>query len=156
MVVTNLDHEANVGPWRRLEETGIVVKEWRIERETAALEREDLEPLLGERTRLVAFTHCSNITGAIADVAAITRLVHQAGALVCVDGVAYAPHRRVDVGAWDVDFYALSLYKTYGPHIALLYGKREHLAAARGQYHSGTGEVGCPYVPRCGHRGGSS
>ncbi len=135
VVVTNLDHEANVGCWRRLEAAGIVLREWRVDPDTAALELADLEALLNERTRLVAFSHCSNIVGGLNDVAAIARRVHEAGALVCVDGVAFAPHRQVDVKALGVDFYALSLYKTYGPHLALLYGQRRHLAAARNQNH---------------------
>ncbi|MCP4661730.1 MAG: aminotransferase class V-fold PLP-dependent enzyme, partial [bacterium] len=109
VVVTNLDHEANVGCWRRLEATGIGIREWRVHPDTAALELADLDALVNERTRLVAFSHCSNIVGAVNDVAAVTRRVHEAGALVCVDGVAFAPHRRVDVKALEVDFYALSL-----------------------------------------------
>jgi len=135
VVVTNLDHEANIGPWRHLEKTGIEIREWRVRPETADLELEDLEDLLSDRTRLVAVTQCSNVTGRLHDVKAIAQRVHEAGALVCVDGVAYAPHRRVDVKAWDVDFYAFSLYKTYGPHLGLLYGKREHLLRGRGQHH---------------------
>ena len=145
VVVTNLDHEANVGPWRQLEAGGIAIEEWRVRPETGALEVEDLELLLDERTRLVVFTHCSNVTGAVLDVAAVTRKVHEAGALVCVDGVAYAPHRRVEVEAWDVDFYVLSLYKTYGPHMGLLYGKRDHWLEARGQYHFFHAEDEVPY-----------
>ncbi len=145
VVVTNLDHETNVGPWRRLEATGIAVREWRMNPETAELELDALEPLLTDRTRLVCFTHCSNIAGRIHDVAAITRRVHQAGARVCVDGVAYAPHRRVDVAALGVDFYLLSLYKTYGPHLGVLYGRRRHLLEARGAYHFFIAEDDVPY-----------
>jgi len=135
VIVTNLDHEANVGAWRQLEEHGVVVREWQFEPSSAALGIDALDELLSERTRLVCFTHCSNITGEINDVGAMTRRAHAAGALVCVDGVAFAPHRRVDVEALDVDFYLLSLYKVYGPHLRLLYGKHEHLRRARGQYH---------------------
>ncbi|MDH3689281.1 MAG: cysteine desulfurase-like protein [Gammaproteobacteria bacterium] len=135
VIVTNLDHEANNGAWRRLEEVGVVVKEWQMSSETAELEVGALENLLSERTRLVCFTHCSNITGSIHDVKNITNIVHQAGALVCVDAVAYAPHRHLDVQDLDVDFYACSLYKLYGPHLGMLYGKREHLSRARPQNH---------------------
>jgi len=135
VIVTNLDHETNIGAWRSLEETGIVVREWRFRPEDAALHLEDLEPLLGERTRLVAFTHCSNVVGTIHDVSAIAARVHEAGALTCVDGVAYAPHRRVDVKALGVDFYLASLYKVYGPHQSLLYGRRELLRSARSLNH---------------------
>ncbi len=145
IIVTNLDHETNIGAWERLGETGLVIKEWRLNPDTANLDLEDLESLLNERTRLVCFTHCANVVGRIHDVAAITRRVHEAGAMVCVDGVAFAPHRRVDVKALDVDFYLLSIYKTYGPHLGLLYGKREHLLAAKGQYHSFIAEDDVPY-----------
>lgn len=135
LIVTNQDHEANIGAWRRLAEAGVGVKEWRVEPATAELEIAALEALLSERTRLVCFPHCSNVLGCLNDVARITRLAHDAGALVCVDGVAYAPHRALDVKAWDVDFYAFSLYKLYGPHLGALYGKRAHFERARGQNH---------------------
>ena len=127
IVVTNLDHEANVGAWRKLAADGIMVREWRFDQESFALEPEGLAALLSERTRLVCFGHCSNITGGFTDVPALVRMIHDAGALACVDGVAYAPHRAIDVRAWDVDFYLCSTYKLYGPHLALLYGKRAHL-----------------------------
>lgn len=145
LVVTNLDHEANIGSWRRLEEGGVVVKEWRLRPESAALEVEDLEALLTERTRLVCFTQCANVTGRVLDVAAVCRRVHQTGALALVDGVAYAPHRRVDVKAIDADFYLVSLYKVFGPHVGLLYGKREHLLRARNINHFFFGEDEVPY-----------
>lgn len=124
VVVTSADHEANVGPWRRLASRGVVVKTWRIDPDTWRLEPRGLEPLLGPRTRLVAFTHATNLLGTLHDVPAITRLAHAHGARVCVDGVAYAPHRAVEVAAWDVDYYVFSFYKVYGPHVAVLYGKR--------------------------------
>lgn len=135
VVVTNLDHEANVGPWRRLEESGIVLREWCVRKGTYDLHVDDLAPLLNERTRLVAFTHCSNVVGSIVDVADIAARVRAAGALTCVDGVAYAPHRRVDVGALGVDFYLASLYKVYGPHMGLMFGRRELLASLKGSSH---------------------
>ena len=144
VVVTNLDHEANNGPWRALSEQGIVVREWSLRRETATLELEDLEPLLNERTRLVAFTQVANVVGTLIDAAAIVRRVHAAGALTCVDGVACAPHRRTDVKALGADFYLVSLYKVFGPHLGLLYGRRELLRAARGQNHFFVGEDELP------------
>lgn len=144
LIVTNLDHEANIGAWRRLAEHGITVREWQMNPENAELEPGALERLLTERTRLVCFTQCSNITGAINDVAAITRLVHAAGALACVDAVSYAPHRHLDVKALDVDFYLFSAYKLYGPHLGVLYGKRAHLQRARGQHHFFIGEDQIP------------
>ena len=130
IVVTNLDHEANVGAWRKLTAEGITVREWRFNQESFALEPDGLAALLNERTRLVCFGHCSNITGGFTDVPALVRMIHDAGALACVDGVAYAPHRAIDVKAWDVDFYLCSTYKLYGPHLALLYGKRAHFERA--------------------------
>jgi selenocysteine lyase/cysteine desulfurase len=99
------------------------------------LELEDLDRVMTTRTRLVAFTHASNIFGRIHPVAEITRFVHDRGAKVCVDGVAFAPHRAIDVQAWDVDYYVLSLYKAYGPHHALLYGKYAHLLELDNLYH---------------------
>lgn len=135
VIVTNLNHEANSGPWRRLEATGIRIVEWPVNPETAELDINLLDRLLTDKTRLVALPHVSNITGDINDVKTVTARAHAAGALVCADGVAYAPHRLVDVKDWDVDFYAFSLYKTYGPHIGLLYGKKKHLLAAKSQHH---------------------
>jgi cysteine desulfurase family protein (TIGR01976 family) len=135
VIVTNLDHETNIGPWRDLAASGIVVREWCVDRESLTLRIADLEPLLTDRTRLVAFTHCSNIVGTIHDAAAIISRVHAAGALACVDGVAFAPHRRVDVRALDADFYLLSLYKVYGPHLGLLFVRREHQERMTSQNH---------------------
>jgi cysteine desulfurase family protein (TIGR01976 family) len=144
VVVTNLDHEANIGPWRKLAETGIVVREWRFRPDTLTLHVEDLEPLLSERTRLVAFTHCSNIVGSIVDVPRVTARVRAAGALSCVDGVAFAPHRRVDVKALGADVYFVSLYKVYGPHLAALYGRRDLLRAAKSPNHFFVSEDAVP------------
>jgi len=134
VIVTNIDHEANNGHWRRLEEFGITVSEWQVNPETAELEPETLRAMLSDRTRLVCFSHCSNITGGPNPVAEITAMVHEVGGRVCVDGVAYVPHASVDVKALDVDFYLFSLYKTYGPHLGVMYGKKKHLLEAKGQY----------------------
>jgi len=127
IVVSNFDHEANIGPWRRLEQRGIVVKTWELPKGEHRPGPESLAPLLGPKTRLVAVTHCSNIFGSINDVRAIADLVHEHGAMLCVDGVAFAPHRAIDVQALDADFYGFSVYKTYGPHHAALYGKYDLL-----------------------------
>ena len=135
VIVTNIDHEANNGAWRRLEEFGMVIREWRFRPETGGLVAEDLDALLNDKTRLVCFTHCSNLTGTVNDVPALVRRIHDAGALACVDGVAYTPHRALDVKAWDVDFYLCSLYKVYGPHLSLLYAKREHVERAANNNH---------------------
>lgn len=145
IVVTNLDHESNIGPWRRLEQTGVRIREWRFDPDSLELRADDLEPLLSDRTRLVAFTHCSNLIGTVHDAQAINRLVHDAGALTCVDGVAFAPHRRVDVRALEADFYLVSLYKTFGPHVGLMFGRRELLAQAHSQNHFFVGAEAGPY-----------
>ncbi len=124
IVVTNQDHEANTGPWRRLAERGIEVREWCIDPETGHLDPADLEDLLDEKVRLVCFPHCSNVVGEINPVSAITALAHAAGAFVCVDGVSYAPHGFVDVGELGPDIYMFSAYKTYGPHQGLMVIRR--------------------------------
>lgn len=145
IVVTNLEHESNIGPWRALAAEGMRIREWRFRPESGALHTDDLDALLGPRTRLVCFTHCANVVGTIHDAADFIRRIHAAGALACVDGVAYAPHRLVDVKALDADFYAVSLYKTFGPHLGLLYGKRELLSQAASQNHFFFGPDELPY-----------
>jgi len=108
---------------------------WNLHEDTLELNLDDLERLMTEKTRLVAVTHVSNILGTINPIAEIAALVHKYGALICVDSVAFAPHRAIDVSAWDVDFLALSLYKVYGPHFAVLYGKFDLLADLDNLYH---------------------
>ncbi|WP_035695382.1 cysteine desulfurase-like protein [Christiangramia portivictoriae] len=127
IIVTNTDHEANVSPWTDLEKSGITVKIWQVNPETLELDMEDLEKLLSERTKLVAVTHASNVLGTINPIKKYAEIIHKAGALICVDGVAYAPHRKVDVQDLDADFYTFSWYKTYGPHLAMMYGKYDLL-----------------------------
>lgn len=129
VVVSRIDHESNIGPWVALETLGVVVKWWELNRDTMTLEVADLEALLSERTRLVVCTQATNIFGAIIPVAPIAQAAHRHGAEVCIDGVAFAPHRLVDVCAWDVDYYVFSLYKVFGPHHAVLYGKYDRLLA---------------------------
>ena len=145
VIVTNCDHEANIGPWRYLERFGIVVKEWRINPDDLQLHTEDLLPLMTEKTRLVAFTHVSNVLGTIHPVKELTSMIHRHGAMVCVDAVAYAPHRIINVTDWDVDFYVFSLYKVYGPHYSLLYGKKKHLETLPSINHFFIGEEEVPY-----------
>ena len=135
VVVTRADHESNIGAWVRLESIGVVPRFWELHPDTQALELAGLERVMSPRTKLVAFTHASNIFGTINPVTEWTRFIHDRGAKVCVDGVAYAPHRAVDVRAWDVDYYMLSFYKVYGPHYAVLYGKYAHLLELANQYH---------------------
>jgi selenocysteine lyase/cysteine desulfurase len=120
VVVTDQDHEANTGPWRRLADEGIEIRVWGIDRETGHLDPEGLAPLLDEKVRLVCFPHCSNVVGEINDVARITRMAHSAGAFVCVDGVSYAPHGLPNVAKLDADIYLFSAYKTFGPHQGIM------------------------------------
>ncbi|MEO9780262.1 MAG: aminotransferase class V-fold PLP-dependent enzyme [Sedimentitalea sp.] len=124
IVVTNQDHEANSGPWRRLADRGIEVREWQIDPATGHLNPEDLEDLLDETVRLVCFPHCSNVVGEINPVTEITAIAHAAGAFVCVDGVSYAPHGFANVGRLGPDIYLFSAYKTYGPHQGLMVIRR--------------------------------
>ncbi|MGZ3441353.1 MAG: aminotransferase class V-fold PLP-dependent enzyme [Polyangia bacterium] len=152
IIVTDVDHESNVGCWGRLQPTrGVVVKEWRVDRDSLTLRLDELEWLMTDKTRLVCFTQASNLVGSIHPVADITRLVHERGALVCVDGVAYAPHRPINVRAWDVDYYVFSVYKTYGPHLACVYGRHQLLAALRGINHFFIGDDEVPYKLQPGH-----
>lgn len=124
IIVTNQDHEANTGPWRRLAEQGFEVREWKIDPETGHLNPEDLENLLDEKVRLVCFPHASNVVGEINPVVEITALAHAAGAFVCVDGVSYAPHGIPNVGDLGPDVYLFSAYKTYGPHQGIMVIRR--------------------------------
>ena len=135
IIVTNQDHEANIGAWRRLKNHGAIIKEWQINPKNAELEIEDLKKLLSNKTKIVAVTHCSNIVGSINNLKDITRLVHENNAYIIGDGVSYAPHGFPDVKDLDVDFYTFSLYKTYGPHLGLLYGKKEILNQLPNQNH---------------------
>jgi cysteine desulfurase family protein (TIGR01976 family) len=135
IILTNFDHESNIGPWHILEARGVVFKTWSINRESFEIDLGDLEKLMTARTKLVCVTHTSNILGTINPIADIARLVHAHGARLCVDAVAYAPHRAVDVTALDVDYYIFSFYKTYGPHFAVMYGKYAHLLELDGLYH---------------------
>ena len=124
IIVTNQDHEANSGPWRRLANRGVEVREWKIDEETGLLNLKDLYNLLDPHVRLVCFPHCSNIVGAINPVEEITAAAHAAGAFVCVDGVSYAPHGFPNVGRLGADIYLFSAYKTYGPHQGIMVVRR--------------------------------
>ncbi|WP_299551232.1 aminotransferase class V-fold PLP-dependent enzyme [uncultured Tateyamaria sp.] len=124
IVVTNQDHEANSGPWRRLVDCGIDVREWQVDPDSGHLDPTTLEDILDESVRLVCFPHCSNVVGEINPVTEITALAHAAGAFVCVDGVSYAPHGFPDVGHLGPDIYLFSAYKTYGPHQGLMVIRR--------------------------------
>lgn len=131
IVVTRLDHDANVAPWYALEERGAVIRVVDINVEDCTLDMVDLERQITNWTRLVAVGYASNAVGTINNVAAVVRLAHAVGALVFVDAVHYAPHDPIDVRALDCDFLACSAYKFFGPHVGVLYGKHEHLTRLR-------------------------
>jgi cysteine desulfurase family protein (TIGR01976 family) len=125
IILSNLDHEANLAPWVQLATWKNLTVKWWIpsaSKTNPILETADLKKLMTPKTRLVCCTHTSNILGSITDIAAIAEAVHTVpGAMLCVDAVAYAPHRAIDVKALGADFYSFSWYKVYGPHIAMLY-----------------------------------
>jgi cysteine desulfurase family protein (TIGR01976 family) len=130
IVVTELDHHANVDSWRALErERGVRLRVVRMRPESGRLDEEDLARAFGSRTRLLAVGAASNALGTINDVPACVRLAHEHGALVFVDAVHYAAHLPPDVRAWDCDFLACSAYKFYGPHVGVLWGRRSLIEA---------------------------
>jgi cysteine desulfurase family protein (TIGR01976 family) len=127
IVVTRLDHDGNVSPWLTLEEKGVMVRVIDINEDDCTLDLKEFARLINQRTRLVAIGYASNAVGTINDITTVTRRAHEVGALVFVDAVHYAPHGSIDVCALDCDFLVCSAYKFFGPHIGILYGKREHL-----------------------------
>jgi cysteine desulfurase family protein (TIGR01976 family) len=146
IIVTNCDHEANIGPWVRLcEERGATLRVWPVDAQSLELELGDLDALLNEKTRFVAMTHASNILGSVNPVAEVARRVHAVGGQLCVDAVAYAPHRLVDVQASGADYYVFSFYKTFGPHFAVMWGKREALLELPSLNHFFIGKEVIPY-----------
>lgn len=145
IIVAQTGHEANVGPWKMLDRLGFGLRWWEMDPASCSCPLSDLEELLSERTALVAFPHVSNLLGGIVDIERITSLSHEAGARVVVDGVAYAPHRAMDVSAWNVDWYAYSAYKVYGPHMAALWGRRDALAELSGPNHFFVPDDDLPY-----------
>ncbi len=145
IIVTDSDHEANIGGWMRLKNAGAVIKIWPVNHDSLALELADLDRLLSSRTRWVAMTHASNVLGTVNPVADVATRVHAIGARLCVDAVAYAPHRLVDVQASGADIYVFSFYKVFGPHYAVLWGKRELLLALPSLNHHFIGPEVLPY-----------
>ncbi len=130
IVLTELDHDANITPWAELQRDGAVIRYADILPD-GTLDMVHLSGLLNERTRLVAVSHASNAIGTIPDVAEIVRMAHAVGARVYVDAVQFAPHGAIDVQALDCDFLACSAYKFFGPHLGILYGKTEALTALK-------------------------
>jgi cysteine desulfurase family protein (TIGR01976 family) len=128
IIVSDLDHEANIATWMALEQTGAVIRWWKV-RDDGNLHFADLEPLLSSKTRLVACTVTSNALGTIIDVAGVTKRAHAAGAEVFLDCVHYAPHGPIDVQAWGCDYLVCSGYKIFAPHMGFLWGRRAALEA---------------------------
>jgi len=135
IIVAETAHEANAGPWFRLAARGFKVRLWPIEADGLTLPLDSLKKLLGDRTRLVAFPHISNLLGRIEDAESITALVHAAGARVVIDGVAFAPHRAMDVASLGADWYLYSTYKVFGPHMAALFGTHAAFEELEGPNH---------------------
>jgi cysteine desulfurase family protein (TIGR01976 family) len=131
ILVTRLDHDANVSPWLALEEKGVTIRWAEIHKEDCTLDVEDLAAKLNSKTKLVAIGYASNAVGTINPVKEIVRLAHANGALAYVDAVHYGPHGLIDVKDLDCDFLACSTYKFFGPHMGVLFGKREHLERLR-------------------------
>ena len=125
IIVTDQDHEANTGVWRRLADQGVEVREWHIDPDRGFLDADDLANLLDDKVKLVCFPHCSNIVGQENPVADLVAMAHAAGAVTCVDGVSMAPHGLPDVTALGTDIYLFSSYKTYGPHQGVMVVRRE-------------------------------
>lgn len=128
ILLTHLDHDANISPWRALEKRGVKIQFAEIHEDDCTLNLDDLARKINSRTKVVAVGYASNAVGTINDVKTIIRLAHDAGALAYIDAVHYAPHGPIDVRELDCDFLACSTYKFFGPHMGVLFGKREHLA----------------------------
>ena len=135
IIVTNQDHEANSGPWRRLADNGVEIREWCVDKDTGFLDLADLSNLLDEKVKLVAFPHVSNIVGQINPVAEICAMVKAAGAVSCVDGVSFVSHGLPDIKALGADIYLFSAYKTYGPHQGIMYVEKDLAARLPNQAH---------------------
>src|SRR3984957_10944083 len=126
ILVTRLDHDANVSPWLALEKKGVTVRWAEIQEQDCTLDMDDLASKINDRTRLVAVGYASNAVGTINPIKKIVSLAHAAGALAYVDAVHYGPHGLIDVAALNCDFLVCSTYKFFGPHMGVLFGKREH------------------------------
>jgi cysteine desulfurase family protein (TIGR01976 family) len=145
VVIAVTNHEANAGPWARLERRGARVRMWRVDPVLGRCPVEGLRDLVTERTRIVAMPHVSNLLGQVEDVRAAASVAHAVGARLVVDGVAYAPHRPIDVRELGADYYVYSTYKVYGPHMAAMFGRREAFAEIEGPNHFFVPREAIPY-----------
>ncbi|HEV7265485.1 MAG TPA: aminotransferase class V-fold PLP-dependent enzyme [Falsiroseomonas sp.] len=144
VILTLFDHESNIGPCLTLEERGVVFRFWGLDRDSLEIDLDALQALLSPRTKLVCVTHASNILGTTNPIPRIAEIVHAAGAKLCVDGVAHAPHRALDMQAFGANFYVFSFYKTFGPHFACLYGRHDLLLDLDNLYHHFYGKAAVP------------
>lgn len=135
VIVTNQDHEANSGAWRKLAKMGAQIREWRVDPQTGRLSLAGLDALLDSRVRLIAAPHCSNISGEINPIADIAARAKSVGAVTAIDGVSYAPHGLPDLQALGADIYFFSAYKVYGPHQGIMAIRPELAAALPNQGH---------------------
>ncbi len=132
IIICQAGHEANVGPWVRLKESGYVIKTWKLDPHTFQCSLNELEGLVTAKTRIVAFPHVSNLLGEVVAAKEICNIAKKKGARVVIDGVAYAPHRAIDVDWLAADFYVYSTYKVFGPHMAALFVSNEAFAEQAG------------------------
>lgn len=138
IIVSRVEHEGNIGPWLEIAKDKDLIIRWvEFDRETWLIEPENLAEVLSEKTRLVCLNYASNMTGSINDITTLTRMAHDAGAQIFVDAVQLAPHHLVDVQALGCDYLVCSSYKFFGPHLGIMWGKEEVLAALH------------PYKGRC-------
>lgn len=135
VIVSCQDHEANAGAWRRLGKKGITIIEWHVDPHTGILNTDTLRTLFSKRTKMVAFPHCSNVIGHINPVKEISKMAHAHGALCVVDGVGYAPHGFPDIKKMGPDIYLFSTYKTFGPHLGLMYVQKDLILKMENQSH---------------------
>jgi len=135
IIVSCQDHEANSGAWRKLAKQGITIVEWHVNSKTGLLELHDLKTLLSNKTKMVAYPHCSNVIGHVNPVAKISKMANKYGALSIVDGVGYAPHGFPDLKNLGADIYLFSLYKTFGPHLGLMYVNKNLILKMENQSH---------------------
>lgn len=145
IIITDTDHEANIGAWKRLTKAGAIIRVWEMNHDNFTLELETLDKLISAQTKWVAMTHASNVLGMINPIAQVAQRVHAVGGRLCVDGVAYAPHRLIDVQASGADVYIFSFYKVFGPHYAVLWGKHDFLLSLTGLNHYFIGASDLPY-----------
>ena len=145
IIIAETGHESNVGPWVKLQHFGAKIVWWKVDPSSYECSLEELKSLVSEKTLMVALPHVSNLLGQIVDLKQIVTIAHSQGAKVIADGVAYAPHRAIDVADTGVDWYVFSNYKVFGPHNAVLFGRSESFVGLKGPNHFFIPEDSIPY-----------